>query len=236
MQGFFEIVIRASVAVVFLFVLAKAMGAKQISQLNFYDYIVGITLGSIAATLSLDEKINILYSLIAMSIFALSDIVISFIVRKSIKGRRLFTGEPVMLIIKGQIVCEGLKKARFNINDLLRELRVLGYYNIADLEYVVLETNGMVSLMPKEDKRPVVAEDINAQKTPPGLCSNVVIDGKILIDNLTTMGKDEKWLDKELLRQGYKRYDEILLATLNESGELSIYRKNKEFHKRTVFQ
>lgn len=236
MQGFWGILIRATVAVVFMFVLAKAMGAKQISQLNFFDYIVGITIGSIAATLSLDHDINILFSLIAMAIFALSDIIISFIVRKSIKGRRFFTGEPIMLLIRGQIIYKGLKKARYDINDLLRELRVQGYYNIGDVKYVVLETNGMVSIMPKENKRPVVAEDIGAQEVSGGLCSNVIIDGKILPQNLSVMKKDEKWLDKELLRQGYRQYSEIMLATLNEKGELSIYRKNKEFHKRTVFQ
>lgn len=236
MQGFWGIIIRAIIAVVFLFVLAKAMGAKQISQLNFFDYIVGITIGSIAATLSLDHSINILYSLIAMAIFALSDIVISFIVRKSIKGRRFFTGEPIMLIIKGQILYNGLKKARFNISDLLRELRVQGYYNIADVEYVVLETNGMVSVMPKENKRPVVAADIGAQEVAEGLCSNVIVDGKILPQNLSAMKKDEKWLDKELQRQGYRQYSQILLATLNEKGDLSIYQKNKEFHSHTVFQ
>lgn len=236
MHGFWGILIRATVAVVFLFVLAKAMGAKQISQLNFFDYIAGITIGSIAATLSLDHDINILYSLIAMAIFALSDIVISYIVRKSIKGRRFFTGEPIMLLIRGQIVYKGLKKARFDINDLLRELRVQGYYNISDVDYVVLETNGMVSIMPKENKRPVVAEDIGAQEVSEGLCANVIIDGKILPQNLTVMKKDEKWLDKELLKQGYRQYNEIVLATLNQKGELSIYRKNKESHDRTVFQ
>jgi uncharacterized membrane protein YcaP (DUF421 family) len=236
MQGFLGIIVRSTVAVVFLFLLAKAMGAKQISQLNFFDYIVGITIGSIAATLSLDHKIDIWYALIAMAIFALSDIIISYIVRKSIKGRRFFTGEPIMLIIKGQIIYKGLKKGRLNINDLLRELRVQGYYNVADLEYVVLETNGMVSVMPKENKRPVVAEDINAQQPPAGLCSNVIIDGKIIMQNLLSMEKDEKWLDKELLRQGYRHYDEIMLATLNEQSQLSVYRKNKEYHKNTVFQ
>ena len=137
MNEFLEIVLRGVIAVVYLFLITKALGAKQISQLNFYDYIVGITIGSIAATLCVDPKLNILYSLVAMSIFAGSDLIMSLLSRKTIWGRRILNGRPLVLVDNGKILYDGLKKSQLNISDLLRELRIKDYFNIADVGYII---------------------------------------------------------------------------------------------------
>ncbi len=235
MDTYLEIVLRGLIAIVYLFIIAKALGAKQISHLNFYDYIVGITIGSIAAALCIDTTINIVYSLIAMTIFALSDLVMSFFSRKTIWGRRFFNGSPIILIDKGTILYNGLKKAQLNVNDLLRELREKDYFNIADIEYAIYETNGKLSILPKDFKRPVVAEDINAVKETPHIYCNIIIDKKIIKDNLSAMNKDENWLYKQLKKQNMNLED-VLLATLNEKGELSLYNRDNIKMKRTVFQ
>lgn len=219
-----------------MILLAEAMGQKQISQMTFFDYIVGITIGSIAATLCIDLQINIYFSLIAMFIFALSNILIALIARKTIIGRRLFTGNPKILMQKGKLEYDALKKAQLNINDLLRELRIAGYHNIADVEYVLFETNGLISIVPKDSKRPLVAQDMNIVSEQEGLYANVIVDGKPLIENLVAFEKDIPWLTSELDKQGYKIIDNILLATLNEKGDLSVYIKNYGYNNNTVFQ
>lgn len=219
-----------------MMILARAMGTKQIAQMSFFDYIVGITIGSIAATLCIDQEISILFSLIAMAIFALSDILIALITRKTVVGRRIFTGNPKLLINKGQLEYDAIKKAQLDVNDLLRELRIAGYNNIADVEYVVFETNGVISVVPKDNKRPLVAEDMNIVSEQEGLYANVIIDGKPLEQNLFAYQKDLKWLTNELKKQGYLRMDNILLATLNEKGDLSVYLKKEGYNSDTVYQ
>lgn len=235
MNEYLEIIIRSSISVVFLFVIAKSLGAKQISQMNFYDYILGITIGSIAATLCIDRDIDILYFVVGISIFVLGDIIVSFLSRKSIIGRRFLNGNPIILIEKGIIKEKALKRVHFNINDLLRELRLQGYFDVSDIFYAVLEVNGMLSVMPKEDKRQVNLEDLNIIKKSQNLCNNVIIDGKIMEGNLKETNKTKEWLQKELKKQGITVLENILLATLKKD-KLSVYLKISDKSKRTVFQ
>ena len=236
MNEFLEIVLRGVIAVVYLFLITKALGAKQISQLNFYDYIVGITIGSIAATLCVDPKLNILYSLVAMSIFAGSDLIMSLLSRKTIWGRRILNGRPLVLVDNGKILYDGLKKSQLNISDLLRELRIKDYFNIADVGYIIYETNGKLSILPKDHKRPVVAEDVGAVKSTPSIFANVIIDGKVMESNLGAMNKDRDWLMRQLKIQNMD-IEDVLLGTLDEKGELSFYQKHPtEKLGRSLFQ
>lgn len=237
MNEFLEVFLRGLVAVIYLFLLTKAMGVKHISQLTLFDYTIGITIGNVAGTMSVDTEINILIPLIVIALLALSNIVISYITRKSIIGRRVITGNPCLLIEKGQFVYKNLKRSQFDINDLLVELRQSGYFNVADVQYAILETNGKISIQPKELKRPVVAEDINAQSSEQSLYANVIIDGKALKGNLNTLQKDENWLVEQIKSQGFSDIKDILLGTLDEDGKLSLYAKIEDDNtKRTVFQ
>ena len=131
---------------------------------------------------------------------------------------------PTMLIEKGEILIEGLKKVKFDMNDLLQQCRVNGYFDVSEIEYAFMEGNGNLSILPKEKYRPVTLEDLKIERKQRGLCANVIIDGKIMEKNLSNMGKNEEWLMKQI-----KDYDltNILLATLDEEDKIKVYQKNK---------
>ena len=231
-----SVFIRSIVTIVVLFLLAKDMGKKQISQLNLFDYIVGITIGSVAADISLDLNKSFLDGVICMLVFGLTGALVSYVTLKSIKLRRFFTGTPSIIIENGKIIEEGLKKVKFDINDLMEELRGAGYFNIDEVAYAVMETNGKISFLPKDGDKPVTKKDMDLKIIPSSLVANIIIDGKIMMNNLKAMNKDEKWLSHELKVLGYKDIDEILLATLDSNDKIMVYKKGISAKYDTIFE
>ena len=231
-----SVFIRNVVTIVVLFLLAKVMGKKQISQLNLFDYIVGITIGSVAADISLDLNKSFLDGVICMLVFGLTGALVSYVTLKSIKLRRFFTGTPSIIIENGKIIEEGLKKVKFDINDLMEELRGAGYFNIDEVAYAVMETNGKISFLPKDEEKPVTKKDMDLKIIPSSLVANIIIDGKIMMNNLKAMNKDEKWLSHELKVLGYKDLDEILLATLDSNDKIMVYKKGISAKYDTIFE
>lgn len=231
----FDIVLRAFLAVVVLFILTRILGVKQISQMSFFDYAIGISIGSVAAEMTVNQDIPYHYAVISMLVFALVAIGVSVWADKSIWARRIFVGTPMVLIQKGEIAEKNLRKAKIDINELLAELRAQGYFNVADIKYAVLETTGKLSVMPKESKKNVTCEDINLLPRSEGLVANVVIDGKIMERNLKGAGRDTAWLLKELKKQKYGSLSDIFLATVDDQGALSVYQKKEEGTSKTIF-
>ena len=231
-----SVFIRSIVTIVVLFLLAKVMGKKQISQLNLFDYIVGITIGSVAADISLDLNKSFLDGVICMLVFGLTGALVSYVTLKSIKLRRFFMGTPSIIIENGKIIEEGLKKVKFDINDLMEELRGAGYFNIDEVAYAVMETNGKISFLPKDGDKPVTKKDMDLKIIPSSLVANIIIDGKIMMNNLKAMNKDEKWLSHELKVLGYKDIDEILLATLDSNDKIMVYKKGISAKYDTIFE
>ncbi len=230
MEVFFDIgvtVIRAVGSIVFLFILTKIMGAKQISQLTFFDYIIGISIGSIVGILAVDRDIHYIHPLVSMTAYALTDVLISAIARKSIMARRIFTGTPTIVIYNGKIIKQSMKKLHYDLNELLSMCRIKGFYNIADIHCAILETNGDLSVLPISQRRPVQPGDLNLSPAQESIVANVIIDGKIMTKNLKGIGKNEQWLTKRLKEQGYQNTKEVLLATCDDNGALSVYRMNE---------
>ncbi len=190
MHPAFEIFLRGVLSFIALFLIAELLGTKQISQLTFFDYIVGITVGSVAATMAIDDALPVWYGLIVIGVLGFFTFAIDILCRKSIWARRLFFGRPYSLIDGGKILYRELIRAKFTVNDLLRELRNQGYFNIADVSHAILETNGLLSVLPKSAKRPVTTEDLKLNLPEQGLLANVVIDGQIMDANLRACGKD----------------------------------------------
>lgn len=213
-----------------LFLLAKLMGNKQLSQLNMFDYITGITIGSIAAEMATGLDRNPLESVLAMAVYGGLDFLFSVITQKSIKARRLISGRPLVLMHEGKIYRENLKKARMDINDFLTLCRGAGYFSPDGIETAVLEFNGNLSILPAEKSRPVTPEDLSLSPTQQKPMFNVIMDGEILEENLKASGKDAEWLKKQMHAQGFSDIREIFLAvcdgenfyayrTLNEEKE-----------------
>ena len=212
------------------------VGKKQISQLNLFDYIVGITIGSIAADISLDLEKDLLAGLVSLFLYGIIAYLISLLTMKSIKARRFFTGVPTVLVENSKIIESGLKKTKIDINELLAEARIAGYFDLDEIEYAIMEVNGNISFLPKDREKPITKKDVNLKSVDTGLTANVIIDGKYMKNNMKAIGKNKKWLDHELKILGYDNYDNILLATVDINYKILVYRKDVKPDKNTVLE
>lgn len=236
MNDFLNICFRTILVLVILFFITKMMGKKQISELNFFDYVVGITIGSIAADISLDIEKNMIAGIAALFIYGFISYIISFISIKSILARRFFIGVPTVLVEKGKIIESGLKKSKIDVNDLLMEARENGYFNLDEIDYALMEVNGNISFLPKEKDKPVTKKDMKIKCSNEGLTVNAIIDSKYMVNNMKAINKDKEWLDHELKVNGYDNYDNILLATIDNNYKVTIYEKNVKPDKNTVLE
>ena len=236
MSNFFNICFRTILVLIILFFITKMMGKKQISELNFFDYIVGITIGSIAADISLDIEKNMIAGIAALFIYGFISYIISFVSIKSILARRFFIGVPTVLVEKGKIIESGLKKSKIDVNDLLMEARENGYFNLDKIDYALMEVNGNISFLPKEKEKPVTKKDMKIKCSNEGLTVNAIIDSKYMVNNMKAINKDKEWLDHELKVIGYDNYDNILLATIDNNYKVTIYEKNVKPDKNTVLE
>lgn len=236
MSDFLNICFRTILILIILFFITKMMGKKQISELNFFDYVVGITIGSIAADISLDIEKDMLAGIAALFIYGFISYIISFISIKSIWARRFIIGVPTVLVEKGKIIESGLKKSKIDVNDLLMVARENGYFNLDEIDYALMEVNGNISFLPKEKEKPVTKKDIKIKYSNEGLTVNAIIDSKYMANNMKAINKDKEWLDHELKVNGYDNYDNILLATIDNNYKVTIYEKNVKPDKNTVLE
>lgn len=236
MSDFLNICFRTILVLIILFFITKMMGKKQISVLNFFDYVVGITIGSIAADISLDIEKNMIAGIAALFIYGFISYIISFVSIKSILARRFFIGVPTVLVEKGKIIESGLKKSKIDVNDLLMVARENGYFNLDEIDYALMEVNGNISFLPKEKEKPVTKKDMKIKCNNEGLTVNAIIDSKYMANNMKAINKDKEWLDHELKVNGYDNYDNILLATIDNNYKVTIYEKNVKPDKNTVLE
>lgn len=236
MSNFFNICFRTILVLIILFFITKMMGKKQISELNFFDYVVGITIGSIAADISLDIEKNMIAGIAALFIYGFISYIISFVSIKSILARRFFIGVPTVLVEKGKIIESGLKKSKIDVNDLLMVARENGYFNLDEIDYALMEVNGNISFLPKEKEKPVTKKDMKIKCSNEGLTVNAIIDAKYMVNSMKAINKDKEWLDHELKVNGYDNYDNILLATIDNNYKVTIYEKNVNPDKNTVLE
>ena len=230
-----SVVIRAFISLISLFFITKLLGKKQVSQLSLFDYVIGISIGNFAAEITINLEANLIYGTVAVLIFGLVAYFISILTMKNITLRRFIIGVPTVLIDKGKILEKGLKKVKFDINDLLEECRSCGYFDLEEIEYAIMEVNGTVSIMPKSKYKPITVKDMDLKEKKQSLCANIIIDGKIMFNNLKNMNKDEKWLLKELKIKGYKISD-IILATLDSFDKLTFYERNNDKKTKNILE
>lgn len=207
-----------------LFALTKLMGNREMSQLSMFDYIVGITIGSIAAEMATSLENNFWEPAIAMIVYSVVTILISYISCKSIKLRTFFAGKPIILYDNGKLYRKNFSKAKLDINEFLMQCRINGYFNLSDIQTAIIESNGRISFMPVSSKRPATPEDLNLNVSNSFIVS-VVIDGAILEEDLKKLGHDKYWLFSQMKKQGTHQVSDIFLATCDTKNNLSIYRK-----------
>ena len=217
-----KVLLTSLLSVGALFAVAKIMGHKQMSQLDFFDYISGITIGSIAAELAteLEEPLK---PLIAIAVYGAAAVLLSKITSLFPKSRKYINGTPTILMNNGKLYRENLKKAKLDLSEFMVMCRQQGYFNLSDIQTAVFEFNGKLSILPVSKKRPTNPEDLNLSPAPEFIHTEVIMDGRILNENLKRMGLDDKWLQKQLNAQGYKKTEEVFLALCDENNQLTVF-------------
>lgn len=218
-----KVILTSILSVVTLFIIAKVIGHKQMSQLDFFDYITGITIGSIAAELATELE-NPWKPFVAMVIYGAIAVLLTFITSKLPRMRKFINGTPTVILSGGKLYRKNMKKAKLDLSEFMVMCRQEGYFDLNDIAVAVFEYNGRLTVLPKATKRPVNPNDINVVPNPDTICTEVIMDGRILHDNLKRMGLNKNWLQKELAVQGIKTEKEIFLGVCDQNNQLTVYK------------
>ena len=226
-----EIFLTSLLAVLVLFFLTRLIGYRQVAELTLFDYINGITLGSIGAELALAPFTEIYKPLIASGVFGLLTVLLSYLTDRSLKIRRGIVGAPLVLFHGQKFFEENMKKARLDLGEFLMQCREMGFFDLTELDTVLLEPNGKFSILPFSEYKPLSPKDMGVQP-PPAVCpGNVILDGKLMAENLSALGFDEVWLRKRLKELKAPKLEDIYLAVSDTEGNLSFFEKSKKLPK-----
>lgn len=223
-----KVLIFSIVAYLTLFIIAKLLGKKQIAQLSFIDYVVGITIGSIAAEMATDTVNPFYHYIIAMTIFLVFDFAVTLISRKGTLMKKLFCGRPLMIIENGKINYKELKKSKLTVDEVLGMARDKDYFDINQIAFGILETSGKLSILPKAEEKPPVCKDLSITPPPPELTDYLIIDGVLRKDVMEQNGYSEEWIKRGLGINGDKDLKNILLASYDEKEQtFNVHYKNE---------
>jgi uncharacterized membrane protein YcaP (DUF421 family) len=217
---YLEVALRSLFILLALFFITKLLGKKQLSKLSFFEYITGITVGSIAGTLSMDLDLKLLEGLMSILLWFTVPFLLSLISLKSIRFRHFVEGTPTVFIENGEISEKSLKKEKYSTDELLEQLRKKDIFRVSDVEYASLDTNGDLSVILKKAKQPLLYEDlfkITQKVLPP---QAVINDGNIDLEGLNKIGFTEKWLMKQLEQRDVK-LENVFLAQADAAGVLT---------------
>lgn len=223
------VVIRTLILYATTVILLRVMGKRQIGQLQPYELVVIIMISELAAIPMNNTSIPLVSGLIPIFILVAAQVTLSFISLKSEKARGIICGKPSILIDNARIVEEEMRRQRYNINDLLEQLRSKNVSNIADVQYAILETGGQLSVILKSEKRPVEPQDLELEVEQEILPITLVIDGQVIHENLRKINRTEDWLHEELGNLGIKQVREVLFASLDDRGK--VYYQSKSSRK-----
>ncbi|MEH7273884.1 DUF421 domain-containing protein, partial [Neobacillus vireti] len=207
MPEYVEVALRATLSFIVLFTLARILGKKQISQLTFFDYVVGIVIGDMASTLAIDTKLKITSGLTGLVVYTLFSVILAYGAIKSFKFRDLVESSPSILVKNGKIMEKNLLIHKMTYDDLLTGLRGKGAFNLDEVEMAILETNGQISVMKKPEFQSLTANDIDLTVEEDHAPSLIIIDGVLLPKRLHYLGYTEEWLLSEIKQQGATKFE-----------------------------
>lgn len=223
---YITITYQALFSILALFLLTKLMGCRQVSTMSMFDYINSITIGSIAAEMATDLTGDYLKPLTAMVVYGVFSIFLSKLAQKFLPIRRIINGKAIVLYLHGELFRENLKKARMEVDEFLMECRVNGYFDLSQIESVILEPNGKISILPITENKPVTPKDLGITPIQEETFANVIMDGQILHYNLKHLGKDQQWLLQQLAIHNIKEVSDVFLAICDRQGNFHVYEKN----------
>lgn len=222
MPEYLLILIRSTIAFIVLLGLTRIMGKKQLSQLTFFDYIVGITIGSIAATMSVDQNIKISNGLVSLLVWGLIPILLAYLGLKSGTFLRVTDGRTSIIIKQGQVLEKEMKKNQLAVDELMMMLREKGVFKVDDVEIAIFETNGELSVMKKTDVDSITPSTLGLRVKREEAPSLLIVDGHILHENLNLLQLDRQWLLKEIKKQGAYDEKDVFIAQVDSNKQLYI--------------
>ena len=211
--------IRSIFLYIIVLIVMRLMGKREIGQLQPFELAISIMIADLASTPMADAGIPLTNGIIPILALLVMHLVISMINIKSIKGRQILCGKPSILIYRGRIDEKMLRKERFTVNELEERLRGSNVVNIGDVEYAILETSGQVTVIQKPEKKNVTVEDLGLKSEYEGLAYDLVLDGKVMYENLKILKKDYQWLEKQVVKFGIKP-EQALIVTLDGKGQI----------------
>lgn len=217
-----NVILTSLLSVAALFLLAKIMGHRQISQLDLFDYIAGITIGSIAAELATELE-HPWKPLIALMIYCGVTFGFSIITSKYPKLRKYINGTPTVIMDNGKLYRKNMKKAKLDLSEFMVMCREAGYFNLSDIQTAVFEYNGKLAILPVSDKRPMLPADNGIKPKQETISTEVIMDGRVMDENLKRMGLDDKWLQKQLEEQGFQSANEVFLGLCDTNHKLILF-------------
>lgn len=220
-----EMILRAILAIASLFISTKVMGRRELAEMSMFDYILGISIGAIGAELAVNLEESWYDYLIVMGVFVGLHQCITYATIKSVWARKFFEGSPIIIMQDGKIIERNLKRVHYDINTFLEECRLEGYFDLAEVHTAIMESTGTISFIRK-------TKDPRKQKD---LAANLIIDGKAISLSLKEIGKDEKWLEDSVRKQGAE-IEDVLLATYNQDKEIKLYLKKEQIDIKHVLE
>lgn len=221
------IFLRSIVLYIIVLIVMRLMGKREIGQLQPFELAISIMIADLASTPMADAGIPISNGIIPILALLVMHLIISMFNMKSIRAREILCGKPSILIYRGKIDEKMLKKERFTVNELEERLRGNNIVNIGDVEYAILETSGQITVIQKPEKKTPTVGDLSLQTEYEGLAYDLVIDGKVMHDNLKILKKDYDWLKKQVEKFGIKP-EEALLVTIDGKGNFFCQEKMKK--------
>ncbi|WP_339821772.1 DUF421 domain-containing protein [Paenibacillus sp. FSL R7-0216] len=221
MPMWLEVIVRTLVAIVVLFILTRLLGKRQISQLTFFEYVTGITIGSITAYISLDINTDWYLGLIAVTVWFLVSFGIEFLQLKSKKARDWLDSNSTILIKDGKVLEDNLKKEKLTNEELMEQLRKKSIFKVAEVEFAVIEPDGQINAMLKNEYQPLTPSQLGIKVAPEHEPQTVIIDGKIMDEPLATLGLNRKWLNTELEKLGVS-LDNVNLGQVDAYGQFYV--------------
>lgn len=219
----FVIIIRATLAFFVLLLMARLMGKPHISQLTFFDYATGITIGSIAASMSVDTSVEMISAAVGILVWSGLSIAMEKLVLKNLPARMILQGEPIVVVRNGKLMEEAMARSHYNIDELLAHLRGYQIFDLSKVQEAVLETNGKLSVLIKPEEGAPSRKDLNISTETMGRYPLILmVDGNVAHHRLKNLGLTEDWLKEELKKQGVDDLKKVMVAQLGTSGELYV--------------
>jgi len=220
-----EAILRSAFGFISLLVLTRLTGKQQISHLTFYDFVAAITIGGITADIAGELDVSVWPVFAALVTFVALTVLSGYVSLQSRPVRKLLQGEPTVVVHNGKILEGNMAQMRYNFDDLMGQLRNKNVFNISEVEYAILETNGELSVLLKTQNRPVTPKDLQLSTQYQGVPSELIMDGEIIRQNLDQNKLSEEWLLDQLKMQGIYNVGEVAYASLDSSGKLYVDRR-----------